>query len=92
MKGGFSLYYKGKSLPSLIILDIDMPVQNGFEFLTELLNSDLLAVKNIPLAVLTNSSHIEDMEKIRKFGDFVYVSKPLTDKKLQELVEKMISY
>jgi CheY-like chemotaxis protein len=85
-------YYKGKSLPSLIILDIDMPVQNGFEFLTELLNSDLLAVKNIPLAVLTNSSHIEDMEKIRKFGDFVYVSKPLTDKKLQELVEKMISY
>ncbi|MFL5730845.1 MAG: response regulator, partial [Cytophagaceae bacterium] len=67
-------YRSGKSLPSLIILDIDMPVQNGFDFLDNLLASDLLAVKNIPLAILTNSSHPDDMEKVKQRGNFVYVT------------------
>ena len=85
-------YYNGRSLPSLIILDIDMPVQNGFGFLDQLLNSELLAVKNIPVAIVTNSLRPKDMKRIKELGDFVYISKPLTDEKLLEVIEKTFSY
>jgi CheY-like chemotaxis protein len=85
-------YYKGKSLPSLIMLDIDMPVQDGFAFLTQLLNSDLLAVKNIPVAILTNSVRPEDISRIKELGDFVYLQKPLTDNKLLGMIGKIFSY
>jgi CheY-like chemotaxis protein len=81
-------YYDRRSLPSLIILDIDMPVRNGFEFLNQLLNSKLLAVKNIPVAILTNSAHAEDINRINELGDFLYISKPLSDEKLLEMIEK----
>jgi len=85
-------YYTGKSLPSLIILDIDMPVQDGFSFLTQLLNSDLLAVKNIPVVILTNSVCSEDINRIKELGDFVYLQKPLSDNNLLAMVGKTLSY
>jgi CheY-like chemotaxis protein len=85
-------YYSGKSLPSLIILDIDMPVLDGFDFLSCLLKSDLLAVKNIPVAILTNSSNPEDINRINALGNFAFITKPLSDHNLFEMIEKTFSY
>jgi CheY-like chemotaxis protein len=85
-------YYTGKSLPSLIILDIDMPVQDGFAFLSQLLHSDLLAVKNIPVVILTNSIRSEDINRIKELGDFIYLQKPLSDNNLLAMVGKNLSY
>lgn len=73
--------------PELILLDINMPVLNGLEFLEayRLLNS---FHAKVILAVLTSSSFEGDIEAARKLGVDDYILKPLTSQKLLDLIEK----
>ena len=84
-------YYSFQSLPSLILLDLNMPVVNGFDFLKKMLESNLLYVKNIPVAVLTSSDLDQDINKVKQLGDFTYVLKPLGEEKLMEIVTNCCS-
>lgn len=79
-------YYSFQSLPSLILLDLNMPEVNGFDFLKRMLDSRLLYVKNIPVAILTSSDLDQDINKVKELGDFTYVLKPLREEKLLEII------
>lgn len=63
------------NLPGIILLDLNMPKMNGFEFLDEI-KSDA-NWKKIPVIVLTTSNHKAD--KIRSFDKQVagYMVKPV---------------
>lgn len=59
----------------LILLDLNMEVMNGFDFLKERQkNTDL---KKIPVVILTSSSRQQDVEKAYELGANSYVEKPL---------------
>ncbi|MDD5328008.1 MAG: response regulator [Phycisphaerae bacterium] len=60
--------------PDLILLDINMPIMNGYEALERLKNNPEL--KNIPVIVLTAFSDARDISKAAEFGIFDYVTKP----------------
>lgn len=62
-----------KNPPNLILLDILMPVMNGFEFLHQLKASK--KNKNIPVILLTNLSGKEDLDKGIKLGAKDYLIK-----------------
>ena len=62
-----------KNPPNLILLDILMPVMNGFEFLHQLSASK--KNKNIPVILLTNLSGKEDLDKGLKLGAKDYLIK-----------------
>lgn len=79
-------YYSFQSLPSLILLDLNMPIVNGFDFLEKMLDSSLLYVKNIPVAILTSSDLDQDINRVKALGDYTYVLKPLDGGKLKEIV------
>lgn len=49
--------------PSVIILDIIMPVMDGMQVLEQLKNND--KTKNIPVVVLTNAGNIDNMENAK---------------------------
>ncbi|MBA9076687.1 MULTISPECIES: response regulator [Rufibacter] len=72
--------------PSLILLDINMPVMDGFEFLElfNRLNEDFR--RDVVLALLTTSEHSQDTERASASG-VAYLTKPLTAEKVQELLE-----
>lgn len=69
--------------PNLILLDINMPVMNGFEFLEYFRR--LPVSSQIQVVMLTSSVYHKDLEKAKSYQINYYVSKPLTTEKLKEI-------
>jgi CheY-like chemotaxis protein len=63
--------------PDLILLDLIMPVMDGFEALSELKKDPEL--KNIKVIVMSNLEQKEDITKTKDLGAAGYVSKVDTD-------------
>jgi CheY-like chemotaxis protein len=75
---------KGAHRPCLIILDLMMPIMNGWDFRAALLKDDGLA--SIPIVVLSGDAHVKD--KATELGCAGSVGKPISLAKLLELVER----
>jgi putative two-component system response regulator len=61
-------------IPDIILLDIMMPVMDGFEVIENLKKND--NTKNIPVMFLTSMSQNEDEEKGLELGAVDYILKP----------------
>lgn len=59
---------------SLIVLDVQMPVMNGYEFLRVVKEDELL--REIPVIVATASSDMEEEERCLELGAMDFVTKP----------------
>jgi CheY-like chemotaxis protein len=62
-------------LPSIIMLDINMPKMNGIEFLSELRSDE--ALKDIKVFVMTTSDQEQDKIASQELGVSGYIIKPL---------------
>lgn len=60
---------------SLVLLDIIMPVMDGFDFLTEVKTYDSLAP--VPIIVMTTSNDMHDEIRCLELGASDYITKPL---------------
>jgi len=74
--------------PDLILLDINMPIMNGYEMLERLKNNPEL--KSIPVIVVTAFSDARDITKAAEFGIFDYVTKPFDFPKLMEKISNAL--
>lgn len=80
----------GKSLPGLILLDLNMPKKDGREALKEIKASDDL--KRIPVVVLTTSKAEEDIYRTYELGVNSFIVKPVTFNKLVEVMKTVTDY
>ncbi len=79
----------GQHPPSMILLDINMPVMNGFEFLEAYQQLPEANKASVIMAMLTTSLHEKDREKASKFINLdSYMSKPLEKEQLMEVINK----
>jgi DNA-binding response OmpR family regulator len=87
--GGEGAFNKVKEIePSVIILDIMMPLVDGWEVLEELKRDD--STKDIPVIVLTVKSSQEDVSRAMDMGADRYMMKPFDPSDLVSLVEEIL--
>ena len=80
-----------KQHPQLILLDINMPVMDGFDFLEAYKAITFPGKEAAVIAVLTTSLNPRDLERVKKAGVSNFLSKPLTEQALNNLAEKCFS-
>lgn len=73
--------------PDLILMDIKMPVMDGFEFLETYEQIDLARKNNIVILMLTSSASFYDLERLKKYRVVKkHYSKSLTETDVREII------
>ncbi len=80
---------RGK-LPDVVLLDLNMPRMNGFEFLESVANQPELAA--IPIVVFSTSRRSEDVKRAYTLGASTYVAKPPDFGELRRVVSSLVDY
>jgi CheY-like chemotaxis protein len=73
--------------PSIILLDLNMPVMNGIEFMEEYFSGNGKPKAGPKLYVLTSSTNNKDKNQAEKFPISGYIEKPLTYQKIKDIVD-----
>jgi len=77
-----------RDTPYLVLLDINMPVMNGWDFLEEIQKTEFK--DNVYVAMVTSSINANDVEHARQYPQVIdYLEKPLRKEACEELYEKM---
>lgn len=83
---------EGRLTPNIILLDINMPMMNGWDFMDIVQKENLLSFSthSTKIYILSSSKDPSDIEKIKEY-DLLhgFFHKPLTQTNLQSLVEGM---
>lgn len=79
-----------KSLPAIILLDLNMPGTDGRAVLAEVKQNQRLS--NIPVIIFSTSSNARDVEDCYRMGANSYVTKPIAYADLEEKIRLIIEY
>lgn len=75
-----------ENLPSLIFLDINMPIVDGFVFLYEFEKFNELVRSKCKVIILSSSDNKRDIDKIVNNNHVIkFITKPLTEVALDEI-------
>ncbi len=76
----------GNELPEVILLDINMPVMDGWEFLDEYVKVKHKIKNKVKIYMVSSSVNLSDLDKAKTYDDIVdYVVKPIKSSDLQKI-------
>ncbi len=71
----------------LILLDVNMPVMNGWELLAKLASTDRDYLRQNAVVMLTSYAHEQDAARAKSLIVKGYLEKPLDEQKMSELLQ-----
>lgn len=79
-----------QTLPELILLDLNMPIMDGWQFLDQFTNFKI--EKSIKIYIVSSSIDEEDIERAKKYQSISnYIVKPISRQKLVKIHEEIFS-
>jgi len=76
------------SLPDLILLDINMPILDGWQFMDEFVKLHPLIPKRVIIYIVSSSIDEADFRKAREYEQISdFIVKPINVAKLRQMVE-----
>ncbi|GAB3471111.1 response regulator [Polaromonas eurypsychrophila] len=82
--------YGGVSKPELILLDLHMPVMDGYEVLAEIVKDDKL--RHLPVVVLSTSYEAADIHKMYGLRCNSYITKPVDFENFVKVIAELTGY
>ena len=79
-----------EALPDFILLDINMPLLNGFGALAQI--KDLEVLKHIPIYILSTSHSKADKALSRQLGADGFYTKPIMFDQLKKILEEIVHF
>lgn len=77
-----------EKIPQLILLDINMPFMDGYQFLEAYHSLEFNHKDSVVVAVLTTSFRHKDKIRVKEYQIQDYIEKPLTEERMMELMEQ----
>ena len=76
---------------SVVLMDVQMPVMNGYEATREIRSLPRADVKHLPIIAMTANALEEDKEAALKNGMDAHIAKPLDMDAFIEILKKFVS-
>ncbi|MGB5821842.1 MAG: response regulator [Saonia sp.] len=87
MDGLNELVLQGKNLPSIIFLDLNMPIMNGWEFLEDFVQIPNHNREKVMLYIISSSVDPRDLERVKNYEVVNnYILKPLSPEDLENIL------
>jgi twitching motility two-component system response regulator PilG len=87
--GGDALEAISRKRPDLVVLDVMLPGQDGFEVCRAI--KDDPVTNSIPVLMLTAKKSSVDLERGRRAGADAYHTKPIKSVKVLEVIEELLA-
>lgn len=75
----------------LILMDLQMPVMNGYEATTALRAMEREDARKMPIVAMTANAFLEDIQQSKACGMNEHMSKPLDIDQLQRMLARWLS-
>jgi CheY-like chemotaxis protein len=85
-KEALEYFYQSNEVPEIVLLDLNMPVMNGFEFLKAFQILELKDKEDVLIIMVTSSVNPSDLEKARSLGIRYYLTKPISAEMIRSII------
>lgn len=79
---------KGNYIPTALFLDLNMPLKNGFECLSEIKTD--IRLSNLPVIIISTSYDAEVVSMLYDNGAYLFIRKPAEFTKLKKVIRETL--